>query len=403
VKLLERILVATDFSRAAEDTVRMASYVARQFESTVELLHVKAPAEDWDERPSEPDGSLTEHLDRLAQRMVEEGVQGVESVLVEGDAFTEIDQYAKSRDVNVIMVGAGEMMADGQVFLGTTAARLRRWATKPVWIVKPGSAPPLRRILCPVDLQPASERALKNAIHFARRLDANLTVLTVTNEPLGEKGDQHELRSEAEVGPPELREPHLHEFDEFLRKRDFHQVRCEKVIRRGRPRYEVGQVAREMEADLIVMGSAGRMGLSHMFIGGVARRVAQELPCSIITVRSHQPIALSIEGEVPQVDTAFCASHPAGEHCERFQHGEELLSRGLAEEAIELFRECVTQYEMCANAWLQLGEAHTRFGNYEKARQCAAKAEEALRRQENQRIEEELRGGHILHRRFFGI
>lgn len=403
MKLLERILVATDFSRASEDAVRMASYLARHFESTVDLFHVKAPAEDWEEPPSKPDENLPEHLDHIAKRMVEEGVQGVESVLAEGEEFEEIDQYAKDRNVNLIMVGAGEMVESGQVFLGTTAARLRRWATKPVWIVKPGSAPPLRRILCPVDLQPASERALKNAIHFARRLDADLTVLTVTNEPLGEKGDQQELRSAAEVGPPELREPHLHEFDEFLRKQDFYQVRCEKVIRRGRPRYEVGQVARQIEADLIVMGSTGRTGLSHMFIGGVARRVAQELPCSIMTVRSQQPIALSIEGEIPRVDTAFCASHPAGERCERFQYGEELLSRGLAEEAIELFHECVTQYEMCANAWLQLGEAHTRFGHYEKARQCAAKAEEALRRQENQRIEEELRGDHILHRRFFGI
>jgi hypothetical protein len=65
-----------------------------------------------------------------------------------------------------------------------------------------------------------------------------------------------------------------------------------------------------------------------MLIGGVARRVAQELPCAIVTVRSQSPISLSIDGEVPPVKAAFCASHPSGANCDRFQHGDELLRQG---------------------------------------------------------------------------
>jgi hypothetical protein len=85
------------------------------------------------------------------------------------EAFDQIERYAGRCNPNVIMVGAGEKAADGRVFLGTTAARLRRWAVKPEWIVTPESGPPSRRILCPVDMQWVSARALKNAIHFAGR------------------------------------------------------------------------------------------------------------------------------------------------------------------------------------------------------------------------------------------
>jgi len=397
MKLLQRILVATDFDHAANDAVRVASFVAQRFDSSVFLLHVTP-------RDSKPSGSaaaqhgkLSERLDACARQMTNEGVQSVEVVLVEGDAFDQIDRYAEHRDANVIMVGAGQKGLGDRAFLGATAARLRRCAAKPVWIVKPEAELPIQRILCPVDMQPASARALKNAIHFARRLDSELTVLHVTSDPL----EAHELRGEPAVGTPESREPHLPAFDNFLCSFDFHRVCCKKVIRRGRPQHEVGQMARESEAELIVMGSTGRTGLSRMFVGGVARRIAQELPCSVVTVRSQQPIELEVDA--PQLDGVFCASHPTRVQCERFRHGEELLSNGLAEEAIGHFHECVSHYELCANAWLRLSEAHARLGDYMKARQCAAHADEALQRRENQRIDEELRGNSILHRRMFGI
>ena len=216
-------------------------------------------------------------------------------------------------------------------------------------------------------------------------------MLTVVQGPLGREGDLSELRSPVAKGPPEQREPHHQVFDDFLRKFDFHRVRNEKIIRVGEPRHEVVNLAREIDANLIVMGSASRTGLAHILVGGVARRVAQALPCSIITVRSESPIRLTIEGEIPQAEAVFCATHPSREDCDRFQHGYELLRLGLAEEAIQHFRACTVEYGLCANAWLQLSTAHARIGELEKARDCAAKAQDALHRQECQQIEDEAR------------
>jgi nucleotide-binding universal stress UspA family protein len=327
----------------------------------------------------------------------------VETVLLEGGEFDQIDLYAREQRVNLIVVGAGEPTDTGKVFLGTTAARLRRWASTPVWIVRPDTAPPIRRIFCPVDMLPASTRALKNAIHFARKFDADLTVLNVRQSPLGGHDDLLELQGEMVEGPPEVNEPHVEDFDAFLAKFDFHEVRCRKVIRRGKAQDEVARMARELQPDVTVMGSAGRSTIAHMFIGGVARRLAQELASSIITVRAREAIEVTADSELPQLDADFCASHPEGHDCRLYQHGEQLLAQGLADEAVEHFGGCVTNYGMCANAWGRLAEAHRRLGAHEKAQECEANADEALRWQERRRIEDELRSGHVLHRRLCGL
>ena len=170
MRLLERILVATDFGIAAEAVVRMASYVARRFDSRVDLLHVKTPAAGGVRPSSDLDQVLSERLDELARQMVKQGVRNVESVLLDGVEFDQIEQYAQQQDMNLIVMGAAEASSSRQSLPAATAARLRRRASKPVWIVKPGTGPPIRRILCPVDLLPASARALKNAIHFARHI-----------------------------------------------------------------------------------------------------------------------------------------------------------------------------------------------------------------------------------------
>jgi nucleotide-binding universal stress UspA family protein len=45
--------------------------------------------------------------------------------------------------------------------------------------------------------------------------------------------------------------------------------------------------AQNVNADLIVMGTHGRGGLSHLLLGSVAERVVRTAECPVLTVRSH--------------------------------------------------------------------------------------------------------------------
>jgi nucleotide-binding universal stress UspA family protein len=53
----------------------------------------------------------------------------------------------------------------------------------------------------------------------------------------------------------------------------------------GDPLRTIVEHAARQNSDLIVMGTHGRTGLTHMFLGSVAERVVREAPCPVLTVR----------------------------------------------------------------------------------------------------------------------
>lgn len=53
----------------------------------------------------------------------------------------------------------------------------------------------------------------------------------------------------------------------------------------GVPDEEIVRLARQLKADLIVMGTHGRTGLAHMLLGSVAERVVRLAPVPVLTVR----------------------------------------------------------------------------------------------------------------------
>jgi nucleotide-binding universal stress UspA family protein len=57
------------------------------------------------------------------------------------------------------------------------------------------------------------------------------------------------------------------------------------VISFGVPFVEIIRAARDYGVDLIVMGTHGRTGVSHILIGSVAERVVRKAPCPVLTVK----------------------------------------------------------------------------------------------------------------------
>lgn len=65
------------------------------------------------------------------------------------------------------------------------------------------------------------------------------------------------------------------------------QLKIEYLLAEGQPATEIVRIARETDADLIVMGTHGRTGLEHMVMGSVAEHVTREAPCRVIAVRQQ--------------------------------------------------------------------------------------------------------------------
>jgi nucleotide-binding universal stress UspA family protein len=399
MKLVERILLATDFSPEASDAQETAAFVARQFDSEILILHVMPEnVEASAAERSRVEEKVTERLQRAAERLRAQGVEKVETLLRGGIDYDQIDHVADDRDVNVIVVGAGRTVEGGQFYLGDTAGRLRRKASRPVWVVKPGGSSTIGKVLCPVDFSEASARALRNAIHLARRFQGELIILTVIQS----LSSYYDERLDLDEPQDMAMQTRLREFERFLRDFDLHDVRWRQELRRGKPHREILRLAREADVDLLVMGSVGRTGVSRLLIGGVARKVAQQMPCSIVTVRSEEPIRLAIEGEVRKPDANFCAARKRHTSCSRFDHGKELLDQGFADQALSHFQQCLDEYDLCPNAWQSMAAAHRRLGNEEEAEKCRKRAEELAQILLNSEIEADVRENHMLFRSIFG-
>ena len=56
-------------------------------------------------------------------------------------------------------------------------------------------------------------------------------------------------------------------------------------VRFGRAADEIVIQAKEDKVDLVVMGSHGRSGLSHLLVGSVAESVVRHAPCPVLVVR----------------------------------------------------------------------------------------------------------------------
>jgi universal stress protein A len=64
----------------------------------------------------------------------------------------------------------------------------------------------------------------------------------------------------------------------------------QRVIRMGTPYVEITRYAEEQEIDVIVIGTHGRTGLTHLLLGSTAEKIVRKAPCPVLTVhpKGHQ-------------------------------------------------------------------------------------------------------------------
>lgn len=143
------------------------------------------------------------------------------------------------------------------------------------------------RILVPIDFSDYSEHALDYAIDLAGKLGATVHLLTSIAIPV--------------LGVPELgvgltsamidrliRDNQV-ALDKLATARKSEQKLIGQVlVRTGDARDVILQTAEELKADLIVMGTHGRRGISRALLGSVTEMVVRTSPVPVLTVRGKK-------------------------------------------------------------------------------------------------------------------
>ena len=141
----------------------------------------------------------------------------------------------------------------------------------------------LQRILLPTDLSEYSRHALPYAAELAGVYRATLYLLHVVDihwlgsvgaGDFGERVEDfvHRFRHDSEVALERL-------------KAEMQGLAVESALRLGTPHVEIVRFARETEADLVVLATHGRRGVSHALMGSVAEKVVQMAPCPVLSIK----------------------------------------------------------------------------------------------------------------------
>jgi universal stress protein A len=132
-----------------------------------------------------------------------------------------------------------------------------------------------KKILCPVDFDQNSLRALRLASDLAQENEAILYVLHVVAMPPGPEVVLPFGRMEAATKT---------KLEEMIRRKAVISARYEIRILMGDPGVEILQAAKRLNVKLIVMATHGRKGLRRLILGSVAEQVVREAPCPVLTV-----------------------------------------------------------------------------------------------------------------------
>ena len=147
-------------------------------------------------------------------------------------------------------------------------------------------------ILVPVDFSAHSEAALVFACELAETMSASLMVLHVVHDPGEMPGYYSKLVKKKRVD--RIQDIAKDVFDEFMKQAigahpNLKALRkAENLMVIGLPVTRILQVAEKLEPFMVVMGSKGRTGLKHLFLGSKAEQVVQLCPVPVTIVKQKK-------------------------------------------------------------------------------------------------------------------
>ena len=288
---INNIVCPVDFSPCAAHALEHAVAMARWYQAKLTLLYVfpNLPAIDL------PPLALSDRdRERLSCELREfaHRARGIDldlQVREASDVHVEINTLATQRSADLLVLGSHGRSGLNRLFLGSVTERVIRTPPCTTMVVPeaaPGHDPdePERfaRILCAVDFSDASTRALNYATALAEEADARLIVMHAIVIPpewrehsLPAHVNVDQVRAAAEAAA-------LRQLRAMIPEDARTYCTVETAVEEGAADKQILSLARDRQADLIVMGSHGRGMLSALLSGSTTVRVVRGSTCPVI-------------------------------------------------------------------------------------------------------------------------
>jgi nucleotide-binding universal stress UspA family protein len=276
---LDTIIAGIEHLASADPVLAAAAALARWSGAELHLLHA------YHAFPGP--GAPARHGEELRARLAAAAaaIPGGERAVchaVRGSASDALLQTAGEIAADLVVVGAGGR----HVLLGSTAGRVLRSAAAPVLVVRRPVQRPLGRLLLATDLSELSAAAHERGLDVAGALFGD--ALAVRAVLVMGSGNLPAPLPEAALARAEHSE-----LRRYLRARRPRPGRVEPSVRTGSPAEEVVAEADAWNADLLVVGTHGRV-----LLGSTAEAVLRHASCNVLAVPTSPAVPYA-GGEAP--------------------------------------------------------------------------------------------------------
>jgi nucleotide-binding universal stress UspA family protein len=275
---LSKVLLTTDCSPFSSGAEREAINLAKRFNSELYILSVietnpefTALAPGILEKIEEKTRNL---LNEIRQRAEKEGIRS-EIVIRESDMPHKlIIDEAQKRRCEIIIMGRRGRTGITRLLMGSVTARTVGHSPVNVFIVPRAAKIEFKNIVIATDASRFSEAAQKEAIQLAHDTGANLYAIAVTRPDATLERIKESEDALMRINSDSQKEGIKVE-TELVKNRPHERI-CEAIL----------EYAKRHHADLIVLGSHGRTGLTRLLMGSVAERVIGHAECAVLVVKT---------------------------------------------------------------------------------------------------------------------
>ena len=273
---MKKILVPCDFSETSLQAFQFAVEITRKSGGKIMLLHiVELPVlHDSMLMPTlyfeanyfkDMEANAEKRLTKIKSKYLKEKIN-VSSFVKLGPILGTINGFAEEHKVDLIVMGTQGATGLKDFFIGSNTEKIVRLSSIPVLAIRKSfKLNKIKNILFPTTLLPEENHLVQHVKKVQDFFSATLHLLLV-NTP-------HNLNRT---------------FDELAVMEKFaqhHKLKNYTVNARDNFYVEnaIIDFVHEIKADMIVMGTHGRKGLSHLFMGSVAEDIVNHLDCAIWT------------------------------------------------------------------------------------------------------------------------
>lgn len=268
---LARVLVATDGTDDSAGAIRLGVALAKTYAAELVGLTVEVENPEFNTLVPNLQEAVEQHAQEALKSFVEETGGNARTVIREAsDSAHGIADAAGELAADIIVMGQHAKGGISRLLFSDTAAKVVGHADCPVLVAPRAAWLWGKRILLATDGSERGEAAEPVAAHLAARFRLPITVVTVITN-----SNSEEERAEAQKVVADT-----------VSRLASQGMEVEGKVEEGAPGESVVKAAESVAADLIVVGSHGRTGLSKVLLGSVAEKIISDASCPVLIIKS---------------------------------------------------------------------------------------------------------------------